>query len=277
MSLTPEDPNFDAQAEAYFEWSWHGEGKEVWDKLDRQALSPAVSDAIHLLKKCGRQTPRCLDIGTGAGKVIGLLRDCGIPDKDIFGGDISQKMLDLVSQMFPDVFLFNLNIGEPALAVEKLGRKKPFDIVTGSMVLNHLNDAELRSAIGDLYQLLNDGGFFIGIIPFRHNIHSQLEDSDQGKYRIEPTHWGTEIVYHHVPWGALSEYFLSAGFYPHIQVVRKSSTDTSFLDWKRTLIVAQKSASFSQKGSLDLSTLPWTAFYEDGQLGLTQSTEVNSE
>lgn len=228
--------SFENQAESYFYWSWKNGGPETWNHIERPAIISGIQTALESLNM---DSPRCLDVGIGAGKVTVLLNEMGIPYQNIDGLDISQRILDLVSTKLPDIQLFLADIADENL-LQRFSDRQPYDIITASMLLNHLDDNQLRMCIRNIYSLLRDHGFFIGLVPFRPFSSNEFSISNSGMYREEETQWGNNVIYHHTSFLALYEYFELSGFITHIQAVGNEEK------FNRVLITAQKYDDFKQ-------------------------------
>ena len=99
---------------------------------------------------------RVLDLGTGDGRLLGLLRR-GRPRMLGVGLDFSEIMLAAAGERFAGeegVELVEHNLAEP---LPDLGR---FDAVVSSMAIHHLEDERKRSLFGEVLELLEPGGVF---------------------------------------------------------------------------------------------------------------------
>lgn len=234
---SPSNGSFENQAEQYFNWSWKNGEPIVWQGVEKPALTSGIKTALESLNTDNTSEIHCLDAGIGAGKVVSLLYELGIPYSNIDGLDISPSTLDLVKEVFPDIQLFLQDISDKNL-FDKIPAKQAYDIVTGSMLLNHLDDNQLRFAINNIFELLKDNGYFIGLVPFRPDPTDTFIVSDTGMIRQEDTKWGSPVTYHHLPLAALHEYFELSGFYPSLQAVGNNGK------YNRILIIARKSEAF---------------------------------
>jgi tRNA (cmo5U34)-methyltransferase len=99
---------------------------------------------------------RILDLGTGDGRLLALLR----PDRPEMSGvglDLSQPMLQAAARRFradDRVELVQHDLAEPLPA---LGR---FDAVVSSMAIHHLEDDRKRSLYAEIFDVLEPGGVF---------------------------------------------------------------------------------------------------------------------
>ena len=109
-----------------------------------------------LLEQVPRDAGRVLDLGTGDGRLLALLkRDrSGIVG---VGVDFSEVMLDAARKRFADeehVDLVEHDLSEP---LPELGR---FDVVISSFAIHHLEHDRKRSLYGEVFDSLAPGGVF---------------------------------------------------------------------------------------------------------------------
>jgi tRNA (cmo5U34)-methyltransferase len=109
-----------------------------------------------LLAHVPREVCRVLDLGTGDGRLLGLLR----VDRDemlAVGTDSSELMLGAACTRFAGdehVELVKHDLAEP---LPTLGR---FDAVVSSFAIHHLEHERKRSLYGEVFDLLEPGGVF---------------------------------------------------------------------------------------------------------------------
>ena len=109
-----------------------------------------------LLDHVPRGTPRILDLGTGDGRLLALLR-ADRPAMIGVGLDFSALMLDAARERFAGderVGLVEHDLTEPLPA---LGR---FDAVVSSMAIHHLDHERKRSLYAEIFDVLEPGGTF---------------------------------------------------------------------------------------------------------------------
>ncbi len=109
-----------------------------------------------LLEHVPRDALRILDLGTGDGRLLGLLR---IDRHEVLGVgvDFSELMLEAARKRFAEddrVELVKHDLAEPLPAI---GR---FDAVVSSMAIHHLEHERKRSLYGEVFDLLEPGGVF---------------------------------------------------------------------------------------------------------------------
>ena len=110
-----------------------------------------------LLDHVPRGTPRVLDLGTGDGRLLALLK-ADRPAMLGVGLDFSALMLDAARERFAGeerIELVEHDLAEPLPAA--LGR---FDAVVSSMAIHHLEHERKRSLYAEIFDLLEPGGTF---------------------------------------------------------------------------------------------------------------------
>jgi tRNA (cmo5U34)-methyltransferase len=136
---------------------WASDEQRVRAYLDRADEFPhrAEGEGV-LLEHVPRGVRRVLDLGTGDGRLLGLLRaDRG--EMRGVGLDFSGLMLSAARERFAEdesVELVEHDLVEP---LPPLGR---FDAVVSSMAIHHLEHERKRSLYGEVFELLEPGGVF---------------------------------------------------------------------------------------------------------------------
>jgi tRNA (cmo5U34)-methyltransferase len=121
------------------------------DQYPRRAEGDSV-----LLEHVPRDARRILDLGTGNGRLLSLLR-IDRPDMLGVGLDFSEPMLATARERFAGderIELVEHDLTEPLPA---LGR---FDAVVSSMAIHHLEHERKRSLYAEIFDLLEPGGTF---------------------------------------------------------------------------------------------------------------------
>jgi tRNA (cmo5U34)-methyltransferase len=121
------------------------------DEYPRRAEGESV-----LLEHVPRDARRILDLGTGDGRLLALLR-ADRPELTGVGVDFSELMLAAARKRFAGqgwVELVEHDLAEPLPA---LGR---YDAVVSSMAIHHLEHERKRSLYGEVFDLLEPGGVF---------------------------------------------------------------------------------------------------------------------
>jgi len=131
--------------------------ERVLSYLDRADGFPhrAEGESV-LLEQIHRDAGRVLDLGTGDGRLLALLKR-DRPEIVGVGVDFSGVMLDAAHKRFASderVELVQHDLVEPLPA---LGR---FDAVISSFAIHHLEHDRKRSLYGEVFDLLEPGGVF---------------------------------------------------------------------------------------------------------------------
>jgi tRNA (cmo5U34)-methyltransferase len=131
--------------------------ERVLNYLDRADGFPhrAEGESV-LLEQVPRDAGRVLDLGTGDGRLLALLKR-DRPEIIGVGVDFSEVMLDAARKRFADdgcVELVQHDLSEP---LPELGR---FDVVISSFAIHHLEHDRKRSLYGEVFDLLEPGGVF---------------------------------------------------------------------------------------------------------------------
>lgn len=138
-----------------------------------------------LLEQVPGHARRILDLGTGDGRLLALLR---IDRRKMVGVglDFSEPMLEAARKRFADderIELVRHDLAEPLPA---LGR---FDAVVSSFAIHHLEHERKRALYGEVFDLLEPGGVFANLehvaspthrlhLAFFAAIGEPLEDED---------------------------------------------------------------------------------------------------
>lgn len=100
---------------------------------------------------------RVLDVGTGDGRLIALIRDAR-SSVEAVGVDFSEPMLAVARERFG---------GEAWFVEHDLSRPLPdlgtFDAIVSSFAIHHLPDERKRSLYAELYEILEPGGVFLNL------------------------------------------------------------------------------------------------------------------
>lgn len=140
-----------------------------------------------LIEQVPADARRVLDLGTGAGRLLGLLLN-ERPGIVGVGLDFSEPMLRAARERFAydrRITLVEHDLAE-RLPGEALGR---FDVVVSSFAIHHLEHERKRSLYGEVFDLLAPGGVFANLehvaspserlhVAFFAAIGEPLEDAD---------------------------------------------------------------------------------------------------
>jgi tRNA (cmo5U34)-methyltransferase len=136
---------------------WTTDARKVHRYLGRADEFPhrAEGESV-LLEHVPRNARRILDLGTGDGRLLALLRG-DRQEMLCVGLDFSEIMLEAAGRRFADdgrVELVKHDLAEP---LPPLGR---FDAVVSSMAIHHLEHERKRSLYDEVLGLLEPGGVF---------------------------------------------------------------------------------------------------------------------
>lgn len=121
------------------------------DEYPRRAEGESV-----LLELVPRDARRVLDLGTGDGRLLALLR-IDRPEVHGVGIDFSELMLEAARERFADDERIELVEHDLAQPLPGLGR---FDAIVSSMAIHHLEHERKRSLYAEILELLEPGGVF---------------------------------------------------------------------------------------------------------------------
>jgi len=139
--------------------------EHVRDYLERaDSISHRGQGEAALLEFIPPITRRILDLGTGDGRLLGLVRRelarRGQPETEAVAVDFSPTMLEAVRKRFTEessVRVVAHNMDEPLPALGK------FDAVISSFAIHHLVHERKRALYAEIYSLLNAGGVFCNL------------------------------------------------------------------------------------------------------------------
>lgn len=112
-----------------------------------------------LLEHVPKTVKRILDLGTGDGRLLGLLK-IDRPQAQSIAIDFSATMLEAVKTRFtddPNVQVIAHNLDNP---LPELGS---FDAVVSSFAIHHLTDDRKLSLYTEIFQILEPGGIFCNL------------------------------------------------------------------------------------------------------------------
>jgi SAM-dependent methyltransferase len=137
------------------EWS---DPERVDEYLSREIPHRLIAEAM-LLEALPEQIDRFLDLGTGDGRLLALIRS-RYPGARGVGIDISEPMLVLAEDRFNgdpliDICTHDLDTGLPPMG--------SFDAVVSGLAIHHLHDVRKLELIGEIHGLLVPGGVFANL------------------------------------------------------------------------------------------------------------------
>jgi tRNA (cmo5U34)-methyltransferase len=136
---------------------WTTDEERVGRYLDRADEFPhRVEGESVLLAHVPGDARRILDLGTGDGRLLALLRQ-DRPEMRGVGVDFSELMLDRARERFAGEKRVELVAHDLAEPLPPLGR---FDAVVSSMAIHHLEHDRKRTINREVFDLLEPGGVF---------------------------------------------------------------------------------------------------------------------
>jgi len=136
-------------------WRDHG---HVAEYLSREIPYRDVADGM-LLDALPARVEGFIDLGTGDGRLIALLRE-SYPSAVAIGVDFSAPMLERAAQRFADdplVELLDHDLTKP------LTEQTPVDVVVSALAIHHLEHERKRSLFNEIHSLLVPGGVFVNL------------------------------------------------------------------------------------------------------------------
>ena len=138
-------------------WTSNEHARDYLERAD--SISHRQEGESALLEFIPRTVRRILDLGTGDGRLLGLVRQ-ERPDMEGVAVDFSPTMLEAVRQRFAgesSVSVVTHNLDEPLPGLGK------FDAVISSFAIHHLVHERKRALYMEIYDLLNPRGVFCNL------------------------------------------------------------------------------------------------------------------
>ena len=138
-------------------WTSSEHAREYLDRAD--SISHRTEGEGALLEFIPAGTRRILDLGTGDGRLLALVRK-SFPDTEAVALDFSPAMLEAARNRFVEessVRIVAHNLDNPLPALGK------FDAVISSFAIHHLLHERKRALYAEIYGLLNPGGVFCNL------------------------------------------------------------------------------------------------------------------
>jgi tRNA (cmo5U34)-methyltransferase len=138
-------------------WTSHEHVREYLERAD--LISHRTEGESALLEFMSPRVRRILDLGTGDGRLLALVRQ-KYPDTEAVALDFSPAMLEAARQRFHgdlsvQVLEHNLDASLPDLG--------KFDAVISSFAIHHLVHPRKRELYAEIYAALNTGGVFCNL------------------------------------------------------------------------------------------------------------------
>jgi tRNA (cmo5U34)-methyltransferase len=137
------------------EWSDPG---RVSEYLSREIPHRGTAEAM-LLEALPERVERFLDLGTGNGRLVALIR-ANHPHSRGIGLDASQPMLARAAERFgsdAEIELLAHDLNQP------IALSGAFDAVVSGLAIHHLSDERKRSLFGEIHAQLTPGGVFANL------------------------------------------------------------------------------------------------------------------
>jgi tRNA (cmo5U34)-methyltransferase len=138
-------------------WTSDEHARDYLERAD--SISHRSEGESALLEFIPQSTRRILDLGTGDGRLLSLVRREDA-ETEALAVDFSPAMLEAVRKRFA---------GEPSVRVvahnmdERLPALGEFDAVISSFAIHHLAHERKRALYAEIYELLNSGGVFCNL------------------------------------------------------------------------------------------------------------------
>src|SRR6185503_1815509 len=148
--MPPDAPNLNEYATAEHALKYLALADRVPHRTEGEAV---------LLGFVPRTARRILDLGTGDGRLLALLR-IDRPDARAVALDFSPTMLEAARERFSSdrkIQVIEHNLDEP---LPDLG---PFEAIVSSFAIHHCTDERKRSLYSEIYQALEPGGLFCNL------------------------------------------------------------------------------------------------------------------
>jgi ubiquinone/menaquinone biosynthesis C-methylase UbiE len=143
-------------------WTSNEHARDYLERAD--SISHRGEGELALLEFIPQSTRRVLDLGTGDGRLLALVRAELVrrehPDTEAVAVDFSPAMLDAARKRFAgesSVSVVAHNMDEPLPALGE------FDAVISSFAIHHLVHERKRALYTEIYGLLNSGGVFCNL------------------------------------------------------------------------------------------------------------------
>lgn len=137
------------------EW---GDPRRVAEYLSREIPHRSIAEQM-LLEALPQRVGRFLDLGTGDGRLLALVRGAH-PEAVAVGVDTSKPMLARAVERFAGDSRVELKVHDMALPLGDVG---PLDAVVSGLAIHHLEDERKRELFAEIHALLTPGGVFANL------------------------------------------------------------------------------------------------------------------
>jgi len=138
-------------------WTSSEHAREYLERAD--SISHRGEGEATLLEFIPQNTRRILDLGTGDGRLLALVRQQH-PDTDAVAIDFSAAMLEAARKRFAGDSRVTVVAHNMDLPLPELGR---FDAVISSFAIHHLVHERKRALYAEIFDHLNPGGAFCNL------------------------------------------------------------------------------------------------------------------
>ena len=138
-------------------WTSNEHARDYLERAD--SISHRSEGEAALLEFIPQSAGRILDLGTGDGRLLALVRK-EHPNTEAVAVDFSPTMLEAAGKRFAaesSVSVVRHNLDDPLPALGK------FDAVISSFAIHHLVHERKRALYAEIYNLLNPGGVFCNL------------------------------------------------------------------------------------------------------------------
>lgn len=138
---------------------WTSAEHALWYLAKADSMPHRTEGEAVLLGEVPKNVKRILDVGTGDGRLLGLLK-CDRPNVQSVAIDFSPTMLEKVRTRFAEdqnVTVIEHNFDD---SLPDLGN---FDAVVSSFAIHHVEDDRKRSLYAEIFNLLEPGGIFCNL------------------------------------------------------------------------------------------------------------------
>ncbi len=130
----------------------------VAEYLAREIPHRQIAEEM-LLAALPEQVERCIDLGTGDGRLLALVRT-RYPDAEVIGLDSSAAMLDRARERFHDGPRVELRDHDLRAPLPDTGSA---EVVVSGLAIHHLEDRRKRELFDEVHGLLAPGGVFANL------------------------------------------------------------------------------------------------------------------
>ena len=138
---------------------WTSAEHALWYLAKADGIPHRTEGEAVLLEEVPKNVKRILDVGTGDGRLLALLK-CDRPNVECVAIDFSPTMLEKARTRFADdqnVTVIEHNFDE---SLPDLGK---VDAVISSFAIHHVADDRKRSLYTEIFELLEPGGIFCNL------------------------------------------------------------------------------------------------------------------